>query len=339
VPIPTARNVDHFAYTVPDLDKAITLFGSVFGALPLYRQGPVQDQDGEFMRRQLNVHPRASCYVGMLRLGPDANLELFEYRAPGQRTDPPALSDVGGHELVFGVDELDTAVRWAAEHPDLTVLPEDGDPRFRALSTAWGMRLGLLQRDQRSGQPKPADPPDRMPGLFGVARVSYTVSDLALGVEFLTGALGGRLLDETARDDHRQTTVRLGPVTDVQLREYRAPVRTVRPRNSDVGGHHLAFYVDDVWAAARYLSGLPSVRLLGEPQVIAEGGPIDGAHWQYFLGPDGFQFEITHAPLGMAYEASTAERKFGPAPSWDAVPVCQGRDRWKWRWLTWPVSV
>lgn len=320
--IPTVRNVDHFAYTVPDLDSAVTLFGSVFGALPLYRQGPVRDPDGDFMQRQLAVHPRALCRVSMLRL-PNANLELLEYCAPGQRADPPTLSDVGGHELAFVVTDLDEAVRWVADQPELIVLPEKNPaagvgPRRRELCTAWGMPLLLVERELAVVRSDKDDSPDGMPGLLGVARASYTVANLDLALEFLTGPLGGRSvggsMDGTA--DYRSVTVRLGPVTDVELRQYRNPGRRNRPRNSDVGGHHIAFYVDNVPAASHYLARLPGVQLLGTPQIIAENGPIDGAHWQYFTGPDGFQFEITYTPPGLPYEAMTAVRKFGPAPAW-----------------------
>ncbi|MYW19485.1 hypothetical protein GT039_28875, partial [Streptomyces sp. SID2955] len=89
--IPTASNVDHHAFTVPDLDEAVRFFTEVLGAQELYRIGPVQD-DGDWMRRQLAVHPRASAHIAMLRLA-DTNIELFEYTAPGQRTELPRNSD------------------------------------------------------------------------------------------------------------------------------------------------------------------------------------------------------------------------------------------------------
>ncbi|MEJ8642003.1 VOC family protein [Streptomyces sp. MS1.HAVA.3] len=97
--IPTARNVDHFAYTVPDLDQAVGFFVDVLGAELLYTLGPVEDRDTDWMARQLAVHPRASTRIALLRFGPVTNLELFQYTAPGQRTDIPRAVDVGGHRL------------------------------------------------------------------------------------------------------------------------------------------------------------------------------------------------------------------------------------------------
>lgn len=296
--IPTLRGVDHFAYTVADLDEAVELFTTVFGAQPLYRQGPVQDTTGGFMARQLAVHPRAACYVSMLRLGPDANLELFAYTAPGQRRVVPDPRSPGGHELAFAVRDLGAALAWL-------------DGRLRvdrvaagscSVRTAWGMRLRLVETA--------GDGPQlgELPGLTGVARASYTVADLGAAVAFLTGTVGGQLVERLTDT----AVVRVGPTPPVELRSRAVPGD--RPRNSDVGGHHLAFAVDDVAAASAHLATVPGVRLLGTPQVIDEGGPIDGVHWQYFTGPDGFQFELAFAPPGLPFERRTSAQRFRAVP-------------------------
>ena len=297
--IPTLRSVDHFAYTVPDLDEAIELFTTVFGAQPLYRQGPVQDIAGDFMARQLAVHPRASCYVSMLRLGPDANLELFAYTAPGQRRVVPDPRSPGGHELAFAVRDVRAAVAWL----DGRLEVDRVDAHSCSLRTSWGMRLRLVQTTEDSPQV------GNLPGLTGVSRVSYTVADLDSAVAFLTGPVGGSLVEHTSD----AAAVRVGPTPLVELRSCRG-VTGDRPHNSDVGGHHLAFAVDDVVAASNYLATVPGVRLLGTPQVIEEGGPIDGVHWQYFTGPDGFQFELAFAPPGLPFERLIAAQRFRATP-------------------------
>jgi catechol 2,3-dioxygenase-like lactoylglutathione lyase family enzyme len=326
-PVPTARNVDHFACTVPDLDLAVAAFADVFDARLLYRQGPVADPDGDFMARQLAVHPRASCHVALLRLGPTANIELFSYRAPGRRTRWPAPGEAGAHAPAFLVEDLAAALRWVEGRPDLVVLPDRprvaGSPAARALATRWGMRLVLAEAG--APQAPPAAAPQgwapALPGLLGLGQVSYTVGDFEGVLGFFTGTLGGTLLpghgpaDGGADGDGvRTATLRLGPTATVELRAGRTD--RPRPRNSDIGGHHLALWVEDVPRAAAALARADGARLLGKPQVIDEGGPIDGAHWQYFTGPDGFQFELTHAPAGLPYEARTADRRYGPAPSW-----------------------
>ena len=72
-----------------------------------------------------------------------------------------------------------------------------------------------------------------------------------------------------------------------------------RPRNSDIGGHHVAFYVDDLDAAVEYLRGR-GVRLLAGP--VASKNASAGQRWQYFLAPWGMQFELVSYPGGKAYE-------------------------------------
>jgi len=56
-----------------------------------------------------------------------------------------------------------------------------------------------------------------------------------------------------------------------EIFEYQTPDQSlIQPKNSDVGGHHLAFYVDDFDAAVAYLSE-KGVRLLGKPTVRTVG--------------------------------------------------------------------
>ncbi|MEV6878275.1 VOC family protein [Amycolatopsis sp. NPDC051128] len=346
--IPTVRNVDHVAYTVPDLDRAITFFADVFDARLLYRQGPVGDPGGDFMRTQLGVHPEASCYVALLRFGAEANVELFEYRAPGQRTVPPANHDVGGHHLAVAVVDLDRAAKWLSGRSDVVLLgepcegaPGSGVRRWIYLRTAWGMYLELVEpappwdspAQRFRARPAPSAPGGGLPGFLGLDHVGYTVPDLAQAVGFFTGPLGGTLVHHVELPFDREagetqwgvpgpgvlhsTTIRLGPVTNVELQFFEvAGRRTVLPENSDVGGHHLAFFVDDVEAAVAALHTVAGVRVLGTPQVVDEGGPIDGDRWTYFRAPWGMQLEVLNLPPGLPYERQTTDRRFGPARSW-----------------------
>lgn len=120
--IPTATNVDHVGITVPNLEEAITFFTEVLGADLLYRIGPVEDQNGDWMTTHLNVHPRASCHIAMLRIGPVTNVELFEYTAPDQNKTIPSNSDWGAHHLAFYVIDVDAAVTYLRAQPGVTVL-------------------------------------------------------------------------------------------------------------------------------------------------------------------------------------------------------------------------
>jgi catechol 2,3-dioxygenase-like lactoylglutathione lyase family enzyme len=72
------------------------------------------------------------------------------------------------------------------------------------------------------------------------------------------------------------------------------------PVNSDIGGHHVAFYVDDIDQAVAYLRA-EGLTVLGEPTVM-EQGPTAGETWVYFLSPWGMQLELVSSPNGKAYE-------------------------------------
>jgi catechol 2,3-dioxygenase-like lactoylglutathione lyase family enzyme len=168
--IPGARNVHHVAYTVPDLDQAVDFFVTVLGAELLYRIGPVEERDSNWMTRQLNVHPRASTHIAMLRLGPVTNLELFQYSAPEQRRQLPRNSDWGGHHLAIHVDDVDAAVAYLQSVPGVKVLgeaqtisegPIAGD-RWVYFLTPWGMQMEVLNMPK--GMPYERDTDSR---LFG----------------------------------------------------------------------------------------------------------------------------------------------------------------------------
>lgn len=343
--IPTARNVDHVAYTVPDLEQAIAFFTTVVGARLLYRQGPVADPAGDFMLRQLGVHPRASCHVALLRLGPVTNLELFEYRAPGQRVEPPRASDVGGNHIAIRVGDVDAALVHLSGRPGVRIhgrpRPVDGGAIGRCvqLTTPCALRLELVEYGSAAPGRYPAEDDwstasdTGIPTAMAVDRVCYTVPDLDQAVAFFAGSLGGRLLERTdstvdaafaaerygaARPARVSTAaLRLGPVTNVELRQFHTAGRRAEPpRNSDVGGHHVAFVVEDLDRAVAYLRTVAGVEVLGEPQLIAEGGPIDGSRWVYFRAPWGFQLEALALPPTLPYERDTTARRFGPVPHW-----------------------
>ncbi|MEV6977347.1 VOC family protein [Kitasatospora sp. NPDC093806] len=179
-----------------------------------------------------------------------------------------------------------------------------------------------------------------IPGARAVHHVAFTVPDLDQAVAFFTGVLGARLLyrlgpiaappgdpDWMTRQlgVHREAVayiamLRFGPVGNLELFQYSAPdQRRELPANSDWGGHHLAIAVDDVDLAVSYLRWQPGVKVLGQPQTVADGGPIDGDRWVYFRTPWGLQLEVLAMPAGMPYERATAERLFTPKERWSRV--------------------
>ncbi|GGX93233.1 nitroreductase/quinone reductase family protein [Streptomyces hiroshimensis] len=251
-----AYRVDHHAVTVTDLDQAVAFFTDALGAQLLYEEGPLAHATGDWMTRKLGVHPRAVARIAMLRLGPATRLELFEYTAPDQNTVPPEAGTAGHHRLAVRVD-------------DLAAVTE------RLSSVPGGLPLRLLQRQPGTSTAHPVD------------HVAYTVADVDAAAAFFTGTLGA---EETHRTAEGGVGLRLGPAPAVLLSPG-APARP--PRNSDIGGHHLAFDVDDVDAAAQHLATVPGVGLLGAPETIAEG-PLTGDRWLYFTTPAGIAMEIRH---------------------------------------------
>ena len=95
--------------------------------------------------------------------------------------------------------------------------------------------------------------------------------------------------------------LRCGFGSNIELFDYDAPDQdTVFPRNSDIGGYHIAVYVDDIDAAAAYLESKGIRTLLGPLPV--EEGPAAGQTILYFFAPWGLQLEAISFPQGMAYE-------------------------------------
>jgi catechol 2,3-dioxygenase-like lactoylglutathione lyase family enzyme len=169
-----------------------------------------------------------------------------------------------------------------------------------------------------------------LPGLRGLDHVGFTVPDLEQAVRFFVDVLGCERFYDLGpfRSDgdwmarhlgvhpravmKKLTLLRCGHGSNFEIFEYEAPDRrTEQPRNSDVGGHHLAFYVDDMDAALAYLKA-HGVRVLGEPTVRRDG-PSGGQTWVYFLTPWGMQCELVSFPEGKGYEKDTDRRLWHPA--------------------------
>lgn len=157
--IPTARSVDHIGLTVPDLEEAVEFFTGHLGCQVVWEYGPYGN-DGDMMRRQLNVHPEATARIAFLRMGPTLNLELFEYDAPEQTRQLPKNSDFGGSHLGIYVDDIDAAVEYLRTVPGVTLQEGpnlntgDTDPSglsFCYFLTPWGQQMELVSAPQGMG--------------------------------------------------------------------------------------------------------------------------------------------------------------------------------------------
>jgi catechol 2,3-dioxygenase-like lactoylglutathione lyase family enzyme len=168
-----------------------------------------------------------------------------------------------------------------------------------------------------------------LPGLRGADHFGFTVPDLDEAERFLVDVLGAipvyTLGAKRADDDWMTTQLGVHPRTVIrEIRFYRlasgtnlevfqydaADGQAGPPRNSDIGGHHLALYVDDLEAAIEHLRA-HDVEIMGEP--VASAGASAGQTWLYFRAPWGMQFELVSYPGGKAYEAGAPVRLWHPA--------------------------
>lgn len=157
-----------------------------------------------------------------------------------------------------------------------------------------------------------------VPGLTRVDHIGITVPDLDEAHEFFVDLLGCEFMYELGPFQHdddwmtRQLGVeadtvmrrlrfyRLGGQAIFEVFEYDAKVQaTVPPRNSDVGGHHVALYVEDLDAAVAHLRAA-GIEVLGDP--VRSSGPSEGQRWIYFRAPWGLQLELVSYPHGKAFD-------------------------------------
>ncbi|MDT4894034.1 MAG: hypothetical protein QOE97_3069 [Pseudonocardiales bacterium] len=158
-----------------------------------------------------------------------------------------------------------------------------------------------------------------MPGLTRLDHIGFTVPDLDQAHHFLVNVLGCEYmysLGPYRHDDsdwmrehlnvHSRAVMqklhfyRCGGEAVFEVFQYSAPDQDRdQPRNSDIGGHHIAFYVDDLDAAVAYLHD-QGVFILSEP--TRSSGPSEGQRWVYFLSPWGMQFELVSYPNGKAFD-------------------------------------
>ncbi|TGQ06543.1 MULTISPECIES: VOC family protein [unclassified Mesorhizobium] len=161
---------------------------------------------------------------------------------------------------------------------------------------------------------------DSIPGMRGHDHTGITVPDMKQAIDFFTNVVGckkamsfgpfaddkGTFMQDLLGVDPKAviqeiTLVRCGNGSNIELFKYTAPdQKDLTPKNSDIGGFHIAFYVDDVAAAKAYLDAKGVKTRLG-PLPVKEG-PAAGQTILYFQAPWGLQLEAISYPQGMAYE-------------------------------------
>lgn len=168
-----------------------------------------------------------------------------------------------------------------------------------------------------------------IPGLRGTDHIGFTVPDMDEAHGFLVDVLGCEhvytLGAKQSDDDWMRVHLGVHPRTVIRdIRFYRlgnganfevflyeaADGQSPQPRNSDIGGYHIAFYVDDLDAAVDFLRAR-DVEVMGTPTASKQSA--EGQRWVYFKSPWGLQFELVSFPEGKAYENGADRVLWHPA--------------------------
>lgn len=160
-----------------------------------------------------------------------------------------------------------------------------------------------------------------LPGLRRADHVGLTVPDLDQAHAFLVEVLGAvyryALPRREGAGDWMSTHLGVddrAAIAEIRFFElgglilevfaWEAPdQRPTPPRNSDVGGHHLALYVDDLDLAVERLRAA-GVEVMGSP--TASAGAHLGQRWIYLRAPWGLQLELVSYPDGRAVDNDPA---------------------------------
>ena len=171
---------------------------------------------------------------------------------------------------------------------------------------------------------------DSIPGLRGHDHTGITVPDVKAATAFFTDVIGcqhamsfgpfsddkGTFMQDVVDVNPRAvideiSMVRCGYGSNIELFQYQSPDQAkTLPKNSDIGGHHIALYVDDIKAADAYLKSQGVHTLFGPIPVST--GPAAGQFVLYFKAPWGLQMEAISYPDGMAYEKDSAVKLWNP---------------------------
>jgi catechol 2,3-dioxygenase-like lactoylglutathione lyase family enzyme len=145
--------------------------------------------------------------------------------------------------------------------------------------------------------------------IRSIDHTGFTVSSLEDALAFWVDVLGFKLLYTQAYEKGPfieevvgvpGAALRLamveGPGHMIELLEYTSPDdrKTYKPRSSDVGSVHLAFYVDNIDALVARAANV-GWRTVGEIQTV-ESGERKGLRLIYVRSPDGVTIEFLQRP-------------------------------------------
>jgi catechol 2,3-dioxygenase-like lactoylglutathione lyase family enzyme len=148
--------------------------------------------------------------------------------------------------------------------------------------------------------------------VYGMHHIGITVPDIEEGIRFFQAVFGAVEVFRTGPFDvdadfiRDLAFLRCGEGTSVELFEYGGEDNLAPPkRPSEVGGMHLCFEVEDVFAAAQRLRA-QGVEMLDGPNLV-DAGPLAGFNWIYFRAPWGLILEVASFDK-LGYEENSPHR-------------------------------
>lgn len=160
--------------------------------------------------------------------------------------------------------------------------------------------------------------------VYGMHHIGITVPNVAEGIEFFKTIFGVIEVFHTGAFDvdnkfmerklgaapHARIQdivfLRCGNGTSIELFEYSGEDKSApQKRSSEVGGTHICFEVEDVFASAERLKAL-GVEMLEGPNTV-DAGPLAGFSWVYFRAPWGQVLEIASFDT-LGYEKESPHR-------------------------------
>ena len=175
-----------------------------------------------------------------------------------------------------------------------------------------------------------------LPTLRGIEHVSMTVPDLDEATGFFAGLFGCRTLYTmgpfSGQEQQRRTSfmrkyanadvravvhnvrVMRSPFLNIELFQATYPgQRTLWPDFLDLGGWHLAAYVDDMDAAIKHAEA-QGAYVLGDGKKPTGGVEVGEDSWAcHLMSPWGFRFELLTYPNGRLWHNENPGRMWNPA--------------------------